>query len=208
MSINRKEAEPLSVIARELEQEIRDKKRTASGIHSRKGKRGYVGKMLFPSDIMSRKDKYNHRKAGKCIVTNLRDEIISRDKFKLMPKEEQVKTLLHWRDKYSTADIIKGLGISKGSYYQLASYLGVTKQYKQTKSRKGNPKNNSVAITANPIPEPIQVISKKAVVDGLLLAYSGQFTADEIVRKIDKIGLLLSDEPNKFEVEIKIRELA
>jgi hypothetical protein len=203
----------LSSIAKELEMEIREKKRTARGVHSRKGKRGYVGRMLFPSDMMSRKDKYNHRKAGKCIVTNVRDEIISRDKFKLLPQEEQVKLLTHWRDKYNTDEIIAGLGIAKGTYYQLASDLGVSKKYNKTNTTKKKEKApKAIAVAPEPThPEVIQetqLITRLQVVDGLALAYRGEYTAEEIIKRLDKIGLMLSDEESKFEVEIKIRELA
>lgn len=52
-------------IERMLQDEIRDKKKTASGIHSRKGSRGYVGKMLTPVDFMSRKEKREYQKTAK-----------------------------------------------------------------------------------------------------------------------------------------------
>jgi hypothetical protein len=63
----------VNLIEKEFYADIKDKKRTGAGIFSCKGKRGDVGKMLLPSDIMSRKDKYNHRKAGKCVTTNMYD---------------------------------------------------------------------------------------------------------------------------------------
>ena len=66
-------------------QEVRDKKRTASGVHSKTGKNGYVGKMRFPSDIMSRKEKYNYRKAGKVVTNNY------------MKKLLQLQNLKHWK---------------------------------------------------------------------------------------------------------------
>ena len=41
--------------------EVRDKKRTASGVHHKAGKNGYVGKMRFPSDIMNKKEKRKYK---------------------------------------------------------------------------------------------------------------------------------------------------
>lgn len=205
--VNMLGAEIMSFITDMLNQEIREQKRTASGVHSRKGKRGYVGKMLFPVDLMSRKDKYNYRKAGKCIVTSIRDELLSRDKFKVLSIEDQVKTLSHWRGKYDTKAIVEALGISKGSYYQLSSDLGVTKQYSSRKAKAKTPKKKEALPVVPDAPEAVHSISKKDILEGLLLAYTGDYSAEDIIRKLDKIGLILSDEPNKFEVEIKIREL-
>lgn len=199
----------MSEIIRELQQEIRDKKRTASGIHSKKGIRGYVGKMLFPTDLMSRKEKYNHRKAGKCIVTNMYDEIISRDKFKMLPHEEQVKTMSHWKNKYSTKQIAQGMGISEGAYYNIVSTLGLSKKYKTAKPKAKPTK----AVQAKPealrttVAPEVTVIERPIEVNGLLLAYKGKFTAEEICKKLDKISLLLSDEESKFDIEIKVREI-
>ena len=61
--------------------EIREKKRTASGVHHKTGKNGYVGTMRFPSDIMSRKDKMKYRRNGKVMTTNMYDEIITAEEF-------------------------------------------------------------------------------------------------------------------------------
>ena len=38
------------------------KKRTASGVHHKTGKRGYVGKMLFPTDMLKGKEKRSYQK--------------------------------------------------------------------------------------------------------------------------------------------------
>ncbi|MGR5978869.1 hypothetical protein ACT7DJ_14165 [Bacillus cereus] len=50
-------------IQRVLQEEIREKKRTASGVHHKTGKRGYVGKMLFPNDMLKGKEKRSYQKS-------------------------------------------------------------------------------------------------------------------------------------------------
>ena len=89
--------------------EVREKKRTASGVHSKTGKNGYVGKMLFPSDIMSRKDKYNHRKAGKIVTSNIYDTILTKDEFNKLENYEKKNMLQYWRNTYSMTEIKKGM---------------------------------------------------------------------------------------------------
>ena len=41
--------------------EVREKKKAASGVHSKTGKKGYVGRMRFPSDILNRTEKKDTR---------------------------------------------------------------------------------------------------------------------------------------------------
>lgn len=197
-----------SDIVRELKSEIREQKRTASGIHSRKGKRGYVGKMLFPTDLMSRKEKYNHRKGGRIILSNLYDEIISKDKLKMLPKDIQAKTIAHWRSKYSTDEITEGMGCTKATYYNIASSLGVTKKGATgTVKAKRTPKvKKETPVIKEASPE-IAIIESQPVINGLMMGYSGEFDADQIIKKLEKIGLMLLDEESKFDVEIRIKEI-
>lgn len=53
------------------------------------------------------------------------DTIISYSKFKLLPDEKQKELLIHWRDRYVSADIKKGMGISDGTLHSLVSRLDV-----------------------------------------------------------------------------------
>lgn len=137
-----------------------------------------------------------------------KDIILSKDKFKMLPKSEQIKTLIHWREKYDTATIVEAMQMSRPAYYGLASELGVTKKYQTKQKPKQKPESKQVTPVITPEPVPEAVVSPEAFVKGLVLAYAGEYTADEIIRKLDKIGLILSDEENKFEVEIKINEVA
>ena len=93
-------------------QEVRDKKRTASGVHSKTGKNGYVGKMRFPSDIMSRKEKYNYRKAGKVMTTNMYDEILTVEEFEQLETQEKRNRLSYWRNIYTNKEILEAMGIA------------------------------------------------------------------------------------------------
>lgn len=143
------------------------------------------------------------------------DDIISKDKFRELPKEEQVRTMEHWRNTFDSATIAKGMRISRPNYYTLASELGVSKKYNTKNSKTARVKQSAKPVEVVKVekavkvaPEAVVSSPKAVVVNGLVLTYAGKYTADEIIKKLDKIGLILSDESNKFDVEIKITEVA
>ena len=45
--------------------EVREKKKAASGVHHKTGKKGYVGRMRFPSDILNRTEKKRYKRNQK-----------------------------------------------------------------------------------------------------------------------------------------------
>lgn len=107
--------------------DIRDKKKAASGVHHKTGKKGYVGVMRFPSDIMSRKDKMKYRRNGKVMTTNIYDEIIPIDEFEKLTKEDQYNRLKYWRSKYSNKEITTSMGIWNNKFYNLVKDLDLPK---------------------------------------------------------------------------------
>jgi hypothetical protein len=205
----------VSLIAREFELDCREKKRTGSGIFSRKGKRGYVGRMLFPSDIMSRKDKYNHRKAGKVIMTNMYDTIITYEKFKTLSDEEMKKHLIEYRNRFTMSEIISGMGIGKNTYARLIKDLprAPRKESGKRKVRGGTTAKKKVQQLQEvvEVETPAEVIPQSQVVvlpkiDGMQFSYSGHFTPQQIIAKLNKLELLLGDEEHKFNIKLFIEE--
>ncbi|MBT2728365.1 hypothetical protein J7E63_15650 [Bacillus sp. ISL-75] len=192
-------------------EEVREKKKTASGVHHKTGKRGYVGKMLFPSDIMSRKEKYNHRKAGKVVTTNLYEEILPVDEFKKLDEFEQRNRLAYLRTKHQNTAIMKEMGMNNANYYQLVAELGLTTQRKNTAKRKATAKK-AIAIEALPAPTPIETATpieapapiQELIIDGLHLVYNGTFSPDQIVKQMLKFAALLEDEDDDFHIELKL----
>jgi hypothetical protein len=197
-------------------QEVRDKKRTASGVHSKTGKNGYVGKMRFPSDIMSRKDKYNYRKAGKVVTTQLYEEIIPVEEFEALDKFEQRNRMGYWRNVYTNKEITNAMGIHNNKYYKIVAELGLPKaprvDRKEPRTSKpikvqGTPQK-AVAVEPSPIimpepetkPEPVQEV----LVDGIHLVFSGTYSPELIQRKLAKFELILEDENDDFYIELRL----
>lgn len=114
-------------VAKIFNDDVREKKRIGSGIFSRTGTRGYVGTMRFPSDLMTRKEKYNYRKSGKVKVYNMYDSIIPLDEFRGLTGQEKKKALEHWLfdRKYSKADIRKSMIVSSNTLDNWIKNMGI-----------------------------------------------------------------------------------
>jgi hypothetical protein len=197
-------------------QEVRDKKRTASGVHHKTGKRGYVGKMRFPTDIMTRKEKYNHRKAGKVMITNMYEELITLEEFEELDFNERKNRMAHWRTIYTNKEITNAMGIHNNKYYKIVAELGLPKapRVDRKEPRTSKPikvqekQEKAIAVAPSPMkaqppevkPEPVQEI----LVNGIQLVFNGIYSPEVIQKKMAKFELMLEDETDDFYIELKI----
>lgn len=203
-----------------FKEEVRDKKRTASGVHSKTGKRGYVGKMRFPSDIMSRKEKYNYRKAGKVVTTQLYEEIMAVEEFEQLETYEQKNRMAYWRTVYTNKEITEAMGIHNNRFYKIVKRLDLPKAPRVDRNpprrAKGvnvqDKQEKAMAVKSSPImtpepeakpeikTEPVQEV----LVDGIHLVFSGTYSPELIQRKLGKFELMLEDETDDFYIELRL----
>lgn len=198
-------------------EEVREKKRTASNVHHKTGKRGYVGKMLFPTDFMSRKEKYNYRKSGKVVLSNLYEKIIPFDEFVNLNETDQRNMLIHWRNEYNT-DVIKGsMGLSNSKYFKLVKDLDLpsvrgtsTNRNKRIAKVKAKP---IVKVTEpwqaplnveNTLQIPIPLEPSETSLHGLSVSFNGTYDAEWISKQLTKFQLLLDGETDDYYIELKI----
>lgn len=199
-------------------EEVREKKKAASGVHHKTGKRGYVGTMRFPSDIMSRKEKYNYRRGSKVMTTNMFDEILRLEDFKKLEVQDQKNRMLHWRANYQTKEIIKAMGVGSGTYYKIAQELELPKAPRVDREPIKRKAKTKVSLQEaaekfareTPMPElemepmnpppPVQEI----IVNGLHLIFNGTYKPELIQKQLTKFQLLLEDESDDFYIELKI----
>jgi hypothetical protein len=210
-----------SEIEKAFYEDIREKKKAASGVHSRTGKRGYVGKMLFATDFMSRKEKYNYRKAGRVMTSNMYDEIITIEDFEQLEQHEQRNRFQYWRSKYNNEEIKNGLGIHNAKLYNIIDALGLPKAKKNNEGkRKAKVKAEPKAAAPKEEAKVPQVAAEKqepkvaepeqqvqtVIVNGLSLIYNGDFTAEHIQKQLQKIITLIDGETDNFYVELKLMQ--
>lgn len=206
----------LSEAEKLFHEEVREKKRTASGVHHKTGKRGYTGKILFPTDFMSRKEKYNHRKAGKILSTNLYDSILTIDEFEQLETHEQRNMLQYWRTTYSNAEIKSKMGIHNSRYYGLVADLGLPKAPRTNKNE--IPKRKAIAKTApkktlldfvDEVAEekaPPKPEVQEVIVSGIHLVFNGTYSPEQIIKQLSKFELLLDGEEDKYYIELKLMQ--
>jgi hypothetical protein len=209
--------------------EVRDKKKTASGVHHKTGKNGYVGKMRFPSDIMSRKEKRKYKGNSKVSISNLYEEIIPIEEFEKLEEYEQRNMLAYWRNTYNNKTITDGMGIWNARYYKLVADLGLPKARRvnspSSAPRKGTAKTASkepaiqsaiqsslMQLEAAPPAPPAPIAAPPAVqeiiTDGLHLSFIGTYDAEKIQKQLSKFDLLLEGEDDDFYIEMKIMQRA
>lgn len=121
----------LSVTERLFIEEVREKKKAANGVHSKKGKRGYVGKMLFPFEMLRGKEKREYKKNGKVVSWNMYEDILEFEMFKGLTDKEKKSVLERLRDEHPNKKIMKKWGLNSQSYYDIVNGLGIkTQTYK------------------------------------------------------------------------------
>lgn len=197
-------------VERIFQDEVRDKKRVGNNIHARTGKRGYVGKMLLPTDLMSRKEKYNHRKAGKVESYNMFQTILHKDEFLRKDIETQKMLLTKWRDVYPNKEIMEQMGLTSSStFHQLIMDLDIPKkQYKTPRKAKAPAQEQAPQdlVEKKDIQESVQQSPMNVITNGLHLEYNGIFDSEQLSKIFTKLQLLTEGEETKFSLSISLTE--
>lgn len=191
-------------------EDLREKKKAASGVHGKTGKNGYTGTIRFPSDLMSRKEKYNYRKAGKVMTTNLFDTILTHEEFEKLETYEKKNRLAYWRTQFQNKEIMKQMGLTNGQYYDLVNQLELPKAPRVNNEVPRKPRKaaaKSVAAQpAPPAPMPQQEPVQQIIIDGLNLVYNGTFSAEQLQKTLSKFVTLLEGETDQFVIELKMMQ--
>jgi len=209
--------------------EIREKKKTASGVHHKTGKNGYVGNMRFPSDILSRKEKKIYKGTSKVTVSNMYQEILTIEEFEKLETYEQRNMLSYWRNTYSNKEITDKMGIWNARYYKIVADLELPKARRvNTAPRKATAKKvvkkepaiqsaiqsslvmfeENAPPEAPPAPVAAPPVVQEIIVEGLHLSFIGTYNAEKIQKQLSKFDLLLEGEEDDFYIEMKIMQRA
>lgn len=209
---------PKMEIAELFVQDIREKKREASNIRSRVGRKGYLGKMLFPSDIMSRKDKYNHRKAGKVEMRNMYENLVPYQEFLSLSDEDKKRHLTAYRNSFTNDEIVSTWKISTNTLYKYVKDLELPKAKRTDRDNKRTAKVKKVASIV-PVPSPVPVeaylveenknvpVKQDEEVQGLEIKIKGILTSEKLIKRLEKLSLILLDEESEFELDLRIKEI-
>lgn len=149
-------------------------------------------------------------------------EILSYTDFTVMDKNQKKAVLEEYTKKYTVKEVAKEWGRSYSNTYSIFQRYNVKvikkaiKGQKNKKNRKGERKlpisggsNNQklqlpAIIETKTNPKDSTQICK---INGLSLSYNGKYSSLEITNRLEKLGLILSDEPGKFNIELTITEI-
>lgn len=156
------------------------------------------------------------------------EPIMNYDEFMNLPETEQKVNLEKYRDMYTNRDIRKAWKMNDARLYKLIDSLGIQKKTrkpsKRQKSNKELPtladiqaaKKEAQTKTANELkPEIVNEVIEQiknqpgqpVKEDGFQFTFNGSYESDVIIRKLEKLQLLLDDEQNNFNIELTIKEL-
>jgi hypothetical protein len=198
--------------------EIREKKKETALLRTAtQHKRLGAKKVLFATDLMSRKEKLKHTKAGRVMTTNMYEDIIPIVEFEKLEDYEKRNRLQYLRSVKSAKEIQAAMGVNSKRYYEIISELNLPKAprsksgaaprkaalKRKEKEPAGISLQSQLELETTPAAiEPVQ----KIIINGLNLEFNGEFTAEQIIKQFLKFGALLEGEPDKYYIELRLQQ--
>jgi hypothetical protein len=199
--------------------EIRGKKKETALLRTAtQHKRLGAKKVLFATDLMSRKEKLKHTKAGKVMTTNMYEDILPIAEFEKLETYEKRNRLQYLRSVKSAKEIQAAMGTNSKRYYEIIKELDLPKA---PRTKAGEPKPRKAAIRRTepaavaiqsqleletPQPQPEPQAAQKIIINGLNLEFNGTFTAEQIIKQFLKFGALLEEEEDKYYIELRLQQ--
>lgn len=188
--------------------EVREKKKAASGVHSKTGTRGYVGKMLFASDLLRGKEKREYTKSIMTGEYNMYDEIMKYDQFSILSDAEKTKYLSEYTKRFTLKELATAWNLSYKAVYGKYQQYNIPVVKRSPRGRAAGSKASAIPKQAPTPKTPQKQPQQPQQPDGFSIALRGEYSAEELTQRLERIGLLMSDDENMFNVEIKITQRA
>jgi hypothetical protein len=201
-------------------EEIRDKKRETALLRTAtQHKRLGAKKVLFATDLMSRKEKLKHTRAGKVMTQpNLYEDILPIAEFEKLETYEKRNRLQYWRSVKSAKEIQAEMGTNSKRYYEIIKELDLPKA---PRTKAGDPKPRKAIVKRKEVPavaiqsqlefaqpetQPEPQAVQQIIINGLNLEFNGTFTAEQIIKQFLKFGTLLEGEDDKYYIELRLQQ--
>lgn len=187
----------MNEIEKTWNEEVREKKRAASGVHGKKGKRGYVGTMRTPVDLLNGKEKKAYTQSSPVTTSNIYyDQIMSLDEFKALSRQKKMLVLDAYKQRYKVSELADKWCLSKASVYNyFKSYLK-------------NPPADVEQVEQASQPVTVEQSAKEEKHQKKCsFTLMGDFEAQSLGKKLNGLAFMLDDKL-KYQVEIHVKELA
>ena len=211
----------MNEIEKTWNEEVREKKRTASGVHGKKGKRGYAGTMRTPVDLMTdpkERRAYEGTTPVRASIINPPDELVPHEEFKKMSRQEKILLLYKLRSNYSVKAVADAWGISdKTLYYYFRAYgisrgdaspSGTANDIPKESTSNDSSKKQLPASSesANRTGSTTKPPTDKLSENECCFALKGNFEAQSLGKKLNGLACMLDDRL-QYQVEIHVREI-
>lgn len=107
--------------------EVREKKKIASNIFSRRSTRKGGSNQALKTPYLYMSNKERKKLNGEVMVYKM-NNLMSYNEFAQQDESVQKSLMEHWRDNFKTADIKKALGVSPNKFYKIIDQLGLEKE--------------------------------------------------------------------------------
>ena len=188
-----------------FKEEVREKKRTGSGVHSKTGKQGRVrGGVKTPADLLTGKDKKEYTQSSPVTTSNIYyDKIMSLQEFKQLPKNRKMLVLDAYRKRFSAKEIAKEWQLSNPStvYYYYRSYLSSPAEKAPSSSDKTNSSRLPASSAATERKPASHSDSKCAFV------MQGEYRASLLKGRFEGLARMMANDDSRYEVEVRVREI-
>lgn len=156
------------------------------------------------------------------------EPIMDYNEFMELPETEQKEKLERYREAYTNRDLKKTWKLNDARLYKIIDGLGIQKKTRRPTQRKKMNKElptladlqaakkeaeKKTASELKPeiVNEVVEAMKKQpgqpVKEDGFQFTFNGSYESDVIIRKLEKLQLLLDDEQNNFNIELTIKEL-
>lgn len=189
----------MTEIEKSLKEEIREKKRIGNSIHNKKGKRGYVGTMRTPADLLTGAEKREYTQSSSVTTSNIYyDQIMSLDEFKALSRQKKMLVLDAYKRRFKTSEIAAAWNCSQTNVYNYYKYYLKSPPAEEPKTRcTSKPKANEA---------PDEKACQVPLESECSFVLSGEFEALPLGRKLNGLAFML-DDTLKYQVEIRVKEM-
>lgn len=179
----------MSDIQAVFEEDVKDKKRTGAGIFKKTGKKGYVGKMTTPYDLMTSQEK--KQLSNEVVSYSMYDTIMPYEDFKLLNEQARIKTIGEYLKRFSRKEIADGWGVQAYTVHDWVSKLGLS-QARRLKQIKPQQKEDEVPVEKN---------------EGFSIKLIGSFNGKEIQDRLVALAQILVEE-RPYNISFVVNEQA
>lgn len=203
----------MNEIERTFKEEVREKKRAANGVHGKKGKRGYVGSMRTPADLLTGKERRAYEGTSPVRTSKIDPvEIIPYEDFKKLNRQGKTLLLYKLREKHTAKEIAKEWGVSDKTLYYYYKAYGVKRgrvahdTKEAANSSQPSDKQGKPAPASQAPGEPAESNRPHPPKNESTFFMTGEYEGHHLIRKLEGLSKMTAT-GMRYQVEVRVKEI-